>query len=399
MHSSFTKKPPSGLNDGVLPIQEYDSAENTADVNLPFISNLGSFKQISHLVQNFSNKEVLSNRTLPHLTMILIALLAIGISSLNSPWGQIGAIHPLKRTVDEPVQPPVEEDNTPPLTLSGQLVNNQDGVLFQAAVPRTIIPDRSLFSQPTSDEIRSYVVESGDTITAIAYRFGLSPETVVWSNAELEKNPDLLSVGQTLTILPVDGVYHQVGGSDTLEGIAGTYKTDVQSIIDLPANALDRENPIIQPGQWLIVPGGSKPFVPRTVTTYAYTGPVPDDANTGTGFFSWPANGMISQGFFSYHPGIDIAAFIGAPVLAADSGYVIVAGWDNMYGYHLVIDHNDGFQTLYAHLNAYYVEAGTNVVKGEQIGEMGSTGNSTGPHLHFEVRQGTLQQNPSGFLP
>lgn len=331
--------------------------------------------------------------------MILIALLAIGVSSLNLPWGEIGAIHPLKRSISDTVQPVVKEDNTPPLTLSGELINNQDGVLFQAAVPRTTIPDRSLFSQPASDDIRSYVVESGDTITAIAYKFGLSPETLIWSNADLEENPDLLSVGQTVTILPIDGVYHQVGSTDTLEGIAGTYKTDVQSIIDLPLNRLDPENPIIQPGQWLVVPGGSKPFIPRTVTTYAYTGPVPDDATTGTGFFSWPATGSISQGFFSYHPGIDIAAFIGAPVLAADSGYVIVAGWDNMYGYHLVIDHNNGFQTLYAHLNAYYVEAGTNVVKGEQIGEMGSTGNSTGPHLHFEVRQGTLQQNPYGFLP
>lgn len=387
------------MNDGVLPIHEYGPDEHTGKVSLPFIAKLGSIQHISQSIQIFSHNEVLSNRTLPHLTMILIALLAIGVSSLNLPWGEIGAIHPLKRSISDTVQPVVKEDNTPPLTLSGELINNQDGVLFQAAVPRTTIPDRSLFSQPASDDIRSYVVESGDTITAIAYKFGLSPETLIWSNADLEENPDLLSVGQTVTILPIDGVYHQVGSTDTLEGIAGTYKTDVQSIIDLPLNRLDPENPIIQPGQWLVVPGGSKPFIPRTVTTYAYTGPVPDDATTGTGFFSWPATGSISQGFFSYHPGIDIAAFIGAPVLAADSGYVIVAGWDNMYGYHLVIDHNNGFQTLYAHLNAYYVEAGTNVVKGEQIGEMGSTGNSTGPHLHFEVRQGTLQQNPYGFLP
>ena len=399
MQSSFTKKSPSGLNDGVLPIHEYGRDDDIGEVSSPLISSLGSIKRLSLSLQNFSNNEGLSNRTLTHLAMIMIAVVAIVISSLNLTWGQIGAIHPLKRTAGEVVQPTEVEDNTPPLALSGELVNNQDGVLFQAAVPQTTIPDRSLFSQPTSDEIRSYVVESGDTITAIAYKFGLSPETIIWSNADLEDNPDLLSVGQTVTILPVDGVYHQVGGSDTLEGIAGTYKTDVQGIIDIPVNAIDPENPIIQPGQWLVVPGGSKPFIPRTVTTYAYTGPVPDNATTGTGFFSWPASGSISQGFFSYHPGIDIAAWIGAPVLAADSGYVIVAGWDNMYGYHLVIDHNNGFQTLYAHLNAYYVEAGTNVVKGEQIGEMGSTGNSTGPHLHFEVRQGTLQQNPNGFLP
>ncbi len=102
----------------------------------------------------------------------------------------------------------------------------------------------------------------------------------------------------------------------------------------------------------------------------------------------------------AYHPAIDISAWIGAPVLASDSGFVVVAGWDGTgYGNEIVIDHGNGYQTLYAHLNAFYVNVGDNVVKGQQIGEMGNTGNSTGPHLHFEVRQGTVQRNPFGFLP
>ncbi|MCB0191417.1 MAG: peptidoglycan DD-metalloendopeptidase family protein [Anaerolineae bacterium] len=398
MQSSFTKKPPGTLKEGVPPIHEYSASENAEGIGLPAISHLGS--TISNTIKSFSKNEALTSRTVTHVTMALIALLAIGLSRIPVSWGgNITAIHPLRQSANEAVPVAESETNSAPLILSGQLINNQDGVLFRAAVPRTIIPDRSVFTEEASDEIRTYTVEGGDTISGIAYKFGLSPETIVWANKDLEDNPDWLSIGQTLTILPVNGVYHQVGGSDTIEGIAGTYKTEAQAIIDHPANALDPETPLIQPGQWLVVPGGSKPFVPRTVTAYSFTGDVPSDAIVGTGFFSWPSSGSLSQGFFNYHPAIDIAAYIGAPVLAADSGHVIVSGWDNMYGYHIVIDHSNGYQTLYAHLNAYYVEAGTNVVKGEQIGEMGNTGNSTGPHLHFEIRQGTLQKNPSGFLP
>ncbi|MCB0209652.1 MAG: peptidoglycan DD-metalloendopeptidase family protein [Anaerolineae bacterium] len=398
MQSSFTKKPSGSLNEGVAPLHEYSVSENAGRIRLPAISYLGS--TISNTIKTFSKNEALTSRTVTHVTMALIALLAIGLSRMPVSWGgPIAVIHPLRQAAPEALSVTQPEPNNPPLILSGQLINNQDGVLFRAAVPRTIIPDRSVFTQESSDEIRTYTVEGGDTISGIAYKFGLMPETLVWANKDLEANPDWLSIGQTLTILPVDGVYHQVGGSDTIEGIAGTYKTDAQAIIDHPANALDPDNPLIQPGQWLVVPGGSKPFVPRTVTAYSFTGDVPVDAPVGTGFFTWPASGLISQGFFNYHPAIDIAAWIGAPVLAADSGHVIVSGWDNMYGYHIVIDHSNGYQTLYAHLNTYYVEAGANVVKGEQIGEMGNTGNSTGPHLHFEIRQGTLQVNPSSFLP
>ena len=109
---------------------------------------------------------------------------------------------------------------------------------------------------------------------------------------------------------------------------------------------------------------------------------------------------MITQGYWGGHQAIDVAAWAGAPVTAADSGHVVYAGWDDTgYGYTVVIDHGNGFQSLYAHFQAYYVEVGDNVAKGQQLGEMGSTGNSTGPHLHFEIRQGTIQRNPVGFLP
>jgi hypothetical protein len=124
--------------------------------------------------------------------------------------------------------------------------------------------------------------------------------------------------------------------------------------------------------------------------------PVP---GLGSGSFMWPASGDISNGFYRYHPALDIAAYFGAPILAADSGRVVEAGWDTYYGYHLIIDHGNGYQTLYAHLQRYYVDVGSNVLKGTQIGEMGSTGNSSGPHLHFEIRQENVERNPYNFLP
>jgi murein DD-endopeptidase MepM/ murein hydrolase activator NlpD len=343
-------------------------------------------------LKRFSRNEALQSRISAHFMVILLAALAIGVSSLQIQWGRISALRPLQQTPTNPVAPTVDEETGAPLTLPSQLNDFLDDVLVSAAVPHTIIPERA------RDEVSTYVVQSGDTIYGIAAKFGLDPETIMWSNGELENAPDLLSVGQELTVLPVNGVYHQVGEGDTIEGIASTFKADPAAIINYPLNGLDPDQPVIATGQWLIVPGGSKPFVPRTVT--AYTGPIPEGASQGSGAFSWPASGTIYQGFFPWHPAIDIAAYIGAPVLAADSGYVIVAGWSDVgYGYHVVVDHGNGYQTLYAHLQAYYVEAGDNVALGQQIGEMGNTGNATGPHLHFEVRQSTMMRNPIGFLP
>jgi len=338
------------------------------------------------------NDAVLTRNT-THLIAILLAILAIGLSNIPITLGGIRVIQPLKLNPPPPSVPTIVAETETPLTLPAQLNDTRDDdVLIRAAVPHTIIPDRS------RAEISTYKVQSGDTIFGIAAKFGLEPETLMWANQSLEGNPDWLRIGQELTILPVNGVYHQVGGGDTIEGIASTYKIEPQAIIDYPLNELDPENLIIETGQWLVVPEGRKPFVPRTVT--AFSGAVPDDAVVGIGAFGWPASGTIFQGYWSGHPGIDIAAWSNAPINVADSGHVIFAGWDDTgYGYTVVVDHGNGFQSLYAHLQAYYVEAGDNVTKGQQIGEMGSTGNSTGPHLHFEIRQGTVQRNPIGFLP
>ncbi len=353
--------------------------------------------------------DLLMSRTAAHLAVISLAVLVIALSnaipfprSLAVPWSGLprpsirgGASTALDTQQSDKVVPGASSSSIEvpsPLLLASSL-NNDGEVLVRAAVPHTIIPERP------RDETTRYVVQSGDTIFGIAAQFGLAPETIMWANGRfVEDNPDLLRVGQELIILPVNGVYHQVGGSDTLEAIAAAYKVEPTAIIAYPLNNLDVDNPQITSGQWLIVPGGTKPYVPRTVV--AYSGPIPEGASKGTGIFGWPTAGQITQGYWDRHRALDIGAWKGAPVVAADSGYVVAAGWDDSgYGRMVVIDHSNGFQTLYAHMQVYYVEVGDSVAKGEQIGEVGSTGNSSGPHLHFEMHQSSVQRNPFGFLP
>ncbi len=353
--------------------------------------------------------DLLTSRAVAHLAVILLIALAVVLSntapfpqSLTAPWmtryrqrSDIYGVSPSTssnrdrdtvRTGGSPSRP----ISSPGLSTS---LNNQGEIVVRAAVPHTIIPERP------RDEIARYVVQSGDTIFGIAAQFGLAPETIMWANGRfVEDNPDLLRVGQELVILPVNGVYHQVGGKDTVAGIAAAYKVEPDAIINYPLNNLNPDNPQISIGQWLIVPGGTKPYVPRTVV--AYSGPIPDNANTGTGIFGWPVAGQITQGYWDRHRALDIGSWQGAPVLAADSGYVVAAGWDDAgYGRTVVIDHGNGFRTLYAHMQVYYVEVGDSVAKGQQIGEVGSTGNSSGPHLHLEILQNGVQRNPFGFLP
>lgn len=245
--------------------------------------------------------------------------------------------------------------------------------------------------------IITYTVRTGDTLYGIAEMFGISAETIMWANGELEYHPDLLKIGQVLVILPIDGVYHTVVQGDTLASIAQQYKVDISAIIECKYNNL--ESPYhISPGQKLIVPGGKKPYTPRVV--HVYSGPIPEGAAKGSGSFAWPTSGTITQGFKPMHMAIDIGAPIGTAVVAADSGYVVTAGWSEYgYGKYVVIDHGNGFQTLYAHLHTILVQLGQSVGKGEKIGTVGQTGRATGSHLHFEIRYHGVQRNPLGYLP
>lgn len=282
------------------------------------------------------------------------------------------------------------EEQSPPPFLSGTDTIQEVNYLLKGVIPLTIIPPRP------RREVITYHAESGDNVISIAAQFGLKPETVMWSNPELSKNPDLLFTGQLVYILPVDGVYHLIEKGDTLQSIADDYKANVDDIITSEYNNLS-EPYTLTAGEWLVVPGGSKPYIPRVVQDQ-YASP-PAGAEEGTGSFMWPITGFISQGFWSGHLGIDIAAPEGTPIYASDSGYVVAAGWSGGYGNRVIIDHGNGFKTLYGHMVIILVQPGMSVERGDLLGRVGETGRATGPHIHFELWLNGVKRNPFGYLP
>jgi murein DD-endopeptidase MepM/ murein hydrolase activator NlpD len=317
-----------------------------------------------------------------HLVVILVAVLVLWFSRVQLPRLELVE-------VQQPAAPAVETEQE--LARAETEASTDTAALVREAVPFTLIPER-----PRTEPILHAVV-AGDTLYALAQKYGLRAETLIWAN-NMELNPDLLRLGQRLIVLPINGVYHTVVAKDTIESIAKQYKAKPADIIAYKGNALNPKNPVILAGQRLIVPGGSKPIPQKLVKIYS--GPIPASASKGTGRFVWPSSGRITQSFKPYHRALDIAGWTGAQVKAADSGYVVESGWSNEgYGNYVVIDHRNGFQTLYGHLSRIFVTAGESVGKGALIGLMGSTGNSTGPHLHFEIRQRGVQLNPFGQLP
>lgn len=276
--------------------------------------------------------------------------------------------------------------------------------LERGAVPLTVRAVRevlpvSMPQRQVRTSVIVYTVQAGDTPLAIAERFGLKGTSLLWANPALADNPDFLRIGQKLNVLPVDGAYHIVTRGESVKSIATTYKVDPSVIIGYPGNGLT-ENSTLEVGQALIIPGGVKPYVPKRVVASTASVPAPRDAKTGSGRFAWPMSGRISQRFWAGHNGLDIANKSGTPIVAADAGYVAVLQSSRTgYGNMIVVDHGNGYQTRYAHLSAFYVEAGQSVNKGDTIGLCGSTGNSTGPHLHFEVIINGVRYNPANYLP
>ncbi|MDH7485044.1 MAG: peptidoglycan DD-metalloendopeptidase family protein [Anaerolineae bacterium] len=333
-----------------------------------------------------------------HAAMILVAALVLIFSQVELPRWELPRL--------ESPQPEATADESLPLISfwprrGGSGLESSDS-LMRMAVPFTIIPERPRL------EIITHTVEAGDTLSGIASKYKLSLNTVMWASG-LELCPQLLRVGQQLVILPVDGVHHVVEEGDTLSDIARLYKVEPKAIVGLEPNGLKDENSPLVPGQVLIIPGGKKEDI--YVSASGYTGAVSEPSRVGTGQFSWPGRGRIMDIFGSTtiygrprswpHKGIDIGIPLGGAVLAADSGVVSVVrtgGYNGGYGNYIVINHNNGFSTLYAHLSAVSVQQGTVVAKGQRIGSAGATGMAEGAHLHFEIRYNNVPRNPLCFL-
>jgi murein DD-endopeptidase MepM/ murein hydrolase activator NlpD len=344
--------------------------------------------RFSHYVRAGVGDGPLFSRFALHLVVILLAFGVVAVSQFSLPHIDFRLSTPT----------PAPESGAQPVTMpptnrgGGRFVSNNTA-LFQAPVPHTIIPDRDRM------EIITYTVQPNDNVWSIANGFGLQVETLVWANPAVEKAPDLLSVGQVLTVLPVDGIYYTVQAGDTVEKLAKEFKTDAAKITSFELNEL-AEPYALAAGQRLVIPDGRKKIVPSNYYPMTRVGSAPKGAAKGTGSFAWPAKGWLTQRFWSGHQAVDIGNRTGTPILATDAGYVLMAGrgtWG--YGNQVLIDHGTGYLTRYAHLHTILVKAGQSVTKQQQIGTMGSTGRSTGPHLHFEIIQGNVRRNPLGFLP
>ena len=249
-------------------------------------------------------------------------------------------------------------------------------------------------------EIIEYTVQPGDTVSSIADKFGISQDTIRWQNNLQSK--DSIKVGQTLDILPVTGISHKVQKGDTVYSIAKRYDTSAQAIVDFPYNTFANDETFeLAIGQTITVPDGVKP-AEILWSPVARIRQITPNAGTvvASGIFVWPTGGTITQRYVWYHPGIDVANNAAPDVLAADAGTVLIAGWpDNVgYGNRVYLDHGNGYRTLYAHLSVVYVVPGQTVKRGDRIGRMGSTGRSTGIHLHFQVSLNGNNLNPLGVL-
>jgi len=296
--------------------------------------------------------------------------------------GATATPHPAAEPVSPVTTPPavklvysaVVDDDTPAFTAD----------LYLSDAEHIDAPDWAGIDGRT--EVLTYTVQSGDTLWGIAAEFGLDVDTLRWSNEALARNPDLLTPGDDLTILPVIGAYHTVAPGETLADIAAQYGVAEVDISNYPSNDLSSPDALTV-GQKLIVPNGRRDLViPAPSLDEAYP-------------LAWPIVGTVTQGYGPEHLAVDIGSAYGANVYAAADGTVIHAQWARTgYGFTVIIDHGNNRQTLYSHLKGALVQPGQAVSRGEIIGAVGSTGNSTGPHVHFEVRQDGERVNPFDYL-
>ena len=343
-------------------------------------------------------------RAIPHALVVGLALLAVASGGFSRPQDSVSALLGIGSEQGE-------------LSANGRFVLGpraaevpvRDSLVRPASATTASAP-----SGPRA-EVVTYKVQPGDTVWDIGARFNVGWFSVMWSNG-LDEDA-IIKPGQELRIPPVPGTLHTVRVDDDLDAIARRYNVEPAAIVDY--NGL-RPGEGLPLDKLLVIPGGQLPVVRRapvappapTIVTRPQTQapaqpqvlrptlPIPAPAPAApTGRFSWPTRGVITTYFSGWHPGIDVAAPIGTAIGAADGGTVTFTGWDNSgYGYRIVINHGNGYSTTYNHLSSIGVRTGQQVGKGQTIAGMGSTGRSTGSHLHFEILRNGSFVNPLGIL-
>jgi hypothetical protein len=253
-----------------------------------------------------------------------------------------------------------------------------------------------------------YIVQPGDTLLSVSLEIGLDLEQMACLVARSYTWNQPLVVGQILTVPDAPFICHKVQPGETLSVISAQYGATVQAIVAEPWNLgrvddtvrylripITNVAPSLLPESGpLHPPGGTGGELPAPLQQ-----PAPANWPYGSGHFAWPIYGWITQGYDPGHSGIDVGAWAGTPVTAADRGVVIRAGWSDIgYGNFVIIDHKIDYITLYAHLSGIFVSEGQVVAQGQLLGTVGSTGNSTGPHLHFEIRDFGQRVDPLTLL-
>jgi murein DD-endopeptidase MepM/ murein hydrolase activator NlpD len=244
------------------------------------------------------------------------------------------------------------------------------------------------FSKPRILLFSSYTIQKGDIIGDLASGFGLNQDTLISTNGI--RNTRLIQIGQTLRVPNQDGIFHTVKQDDTLETIGEKYQADPEAI--RVVNELFSDT--IHPGTDLFIPGAQLDWVNlQEINGDLFIWPIPGYITSAYGYRKSPFTGVRQ-----FHSGLDIGSPTGTPVRAAMSGRVSCVGWDDLFGNYAVITHHSGYRTLYGHMSVLRVKSGAYVGTGERIGDVGSTGLSTGPHLHFTVYKNGITVNPRSLM-
>ncbi|MBI4252713.1 peptidoglycan DD-metalloendopeptidase family protein [Candidatus Uhrbacteria bacterium] len=291
---------------------------------------------------------------------------------------------------------PTPTENTQkqsPLPQAGSLATIPDTLI------KPILP--TIQTEPyRAQTIQTYVVKTGDTLGNIARAHGLKLSTLLWANNLTERS--VIRLGQHLVVLPVDGIHYRIKRGDTLGLVAKRFSSDIDSIVK--ANNLANPNAVAI-GDLLMIPGGVMPTPSRYVPQQSLIGRVRDTiAPSGTserasGSYIWPTSARRITQYFSWrHIGVDIAGPPSNRIYSAADGVVSFAGWAKGYGLSVVINHGGGKQTRYGHSRQLFVKVGQSVSQGETIAMVGSTGRSTGPHLHFEIIVNGKRVNPFAYI-
>jgi murein DD-endopeptidase MepM/ murein hydrolase activator NlpD len=327
---------------------------------------------------------------------ILLAVVISAVVIQTRPHGDLGSYKGNSTALSGQVPLSLEPED---INISERNFETDDDLLTSAS-------DKG---EPENKEIKihTYTVESGDTLSSIASAHNLKVSTIAESN-KLSLG-SILNVGQVLVFPSIDGILHEIRSGETIWDISVLNNVEVDRIAEV--NNLDAPDKL-QLGQKLIIPDVDKlrfavaststPVVSAR-STISRGGSGSSGVSGGSSIsFSMPARGRITSPFGMrwgrMHNGIDIAAPTGTPIYASAAGQVTFSGWNGGYGNLVIINHGNGMETYYAHNSKNLVSKGQNVSKGAHIANMGSTGNSTGPHVHFEIRRNGTPLNPMNFL-